>query len=288
MIKKGIILSGGKGTRLGPLTKATNKQLLPIYDKPLIFYPLSVLMLANIKEILILVNPEQKKNFFNILGNGKRYGIKLNYEIQKKPKGLPESFKIGAKFIGKDNVALILGDNFFYGQGLSDHLKKSETFLNGAMIFIKETKNPENYGIIKLKNKKIFKIIEKPKKFISNKAITGIYYFDNKVIKFAKSLTPSKRGETEIVDLLKIYQKNDQLKYQNIGRGTLWSDAGKPDDLLNISNYVYVYEKLELFKIACLEEISFKKGWINKNQIKNNIKFYGTCLYSDYLRKIIK
>ena len=288
MIKKGIILSGGKGTRLGPLTKATNKQLLPIYDKPLIFYPLSVLMLANIKEILILVNPEQKKNFFNILGNGKRYGIKLSYEIQKKPKGLPEAFKIGEKFIGKDNVALILGDNFFYGQGLSDHLRKSETFLNGAMIFIKETKNPENYGIIKLKNKKIFKIIEKPKKFISNKAITGIYYFDNKVIKYAKSLTPSKRGETEIVDLLKIYQKDNQLKYQNIGRGTLWSDAGKPDDLLNISNYVYAYEKLELFKIACLEEISFKKSWINKNQIKNNIKFYGTCLYSDYLRKIIK
>lgn len=288
MIKKGIILSGGKGTRLGPLTKATNKQLLPIYDKPLIFYPLSVLMLANIKEILILVNPEQKKNFFNILGSGKRYGIKLSYEIQKKPKGLPEAFKIGEKFIGKDNVALILGDNFFYGQGLSDHLRKSETFLNGAMIFIKETKNPENYGIIKLKNKKIFKIIEKPKKYISNKAITGIYYFDNKVIKYAKSLTPSKRGETEIVDLLKIYQKDNQLKYQNIGRGTLWSDAGKPDDLLNISNYVYAYEKLELFKIACLEEISLKKGWINKNQIKNNIKFYGTCLYSDYLRKIIK
>jgi len=288
MIKKGIILSGGKGTRLGPLTKATNKQLLPIYDKPLIFYPLSVLMLANIKEILILVNPEQKKNFFNILGNGKRYGIKLSYEIQKKPTGLPEAFKIGEKFIGKDNVTLILGDNFFYGQGLSDHLRKSETFLNGAMIFIKETKNPENYGIIKLKNKKIFKIIEKPKKFISNKAITGIYYFDNKVIKYAKSLTPSKRGETEIVDLLKIYQKDNQLKYQNIGRGTLWSDAGKPDDLLNISNYVYAYEKLELFKIACLEEISFKKGWINKNQIKNNIKFYGTCLYSDYLKKIIK
>ena len=288
MIKKGIILSGGKGTRLGPLTRGVNKQLLPVYDKPLIFYPLSVLMLANIKEILIIVNPEQKKNFFNILGNGKRYGIKLNYRIQKNPNGLPEAFKIGKKFIGKNNVALILGDNFFYGQGLSDSLKKSETFLNGAMIFIKETNNPEKYGIVKLKNKKIFKIIEKPKKYISNKAITGIYYFDNKVIKYAKSLKPSKRGETEIVDLLKIYQKYDQLKYQNIGRGALWSDAGKPDDLLNISNYVYGYEKLELFKIACLEEISFKKGWINKNQIKNNIKFYGACSYSDYLKKIIK
>lgn len=288
MIKKGIILSGGKGTRLGPLTKAVNKQLLPVYDKPLIFYPLSVLMLANIKEVLIIVNPEQKKNFFNILGNGKRYGIKLDYEIQKKPNGLPEAFKIGAKFIGKDNVALILGDNFFYGKGLSDHLKESETFLNGAMIFIKETNNPEKYGIVKLRNKKIFELVEKPKKYISNKAITGIYYFDNKVIRYAKNLIPSKRSETEIVDLLKIYQKNDQLKYQNIGRGTLWSDAGNPDDLSNISNYVCSYEKLELFKIACLEEISFKKGWINKNQIKNNIKFYGPCVYSDYLRKIIK
>ena len=283
-----MILSGGKGTRLGPLTKAVNKQLLPIYDKPLIFYALSVLMLANIKEILIIVNPEQKKSFFNILGNGRRFGIKINYEIQKKPNGLPEAFKIGAKFIGKDNVALILGDNFFYGQGLSDHLKKSETFLNGAMIFIKETNNPEKYGIVKLKNKKIFELVEKPKKYISNKAITGIYYFDNKVIKYAKNLIPSKRDETEIVDLLKIYQKNGQLKYQNIGRGALWSDAGNPDDLSNISNYVYSYEKLELFKIACLEEISFKKGWINKNQIKNNIKFYGACVYSDYLRKIIK
>ena len=149
MIKKGIILSGGKGTRLGPLTIGVNKQLLPVYDKPLIFYPLSVLMLANIKEILIIVNPEQKKNFFSILGNGRRYGIKLNYKIQKKPNGLPEAFKIGEKFIGKNNVALILGDNFFYGQGLSDNLKKSETFLNGAMIFIKETNHPEKYGIVK-------------------------------------------------------------------------------------------------------------------------------------------
>ena len=288
MIKKGIILAGGRGTRLSPLTKVINKQLLPVYDKPLIFYPLSVLMLANIKKILIIINRDQKKNFFNILGNGKRYGISLSYKIQKKPNGLPEAFKIGKKFIGKDNVALILGDNFFYGQGLSDNLKKSETFVNGALIFIKETNNPQNYGVIKFKNEKIFKIIEKPKKYISNKAITGIYYFDNNVIKYAKSLTLSKRGETEIVDLLKIYQKYGQLKYQKIGRGALWSDAGKPDDLLNISNYVYGYEKLELFKIACLEEISFKKKWINKKQIKNNIKFYGSCSYSDYLKKIIK
>ena len=288
MIKKGIILAGGKGTRLSPLTKVINKQLLPVYDKPLIFYPLSVLMLANIKKILIIINHDQKKNFFNILGTGERYGIELSYKIQKKPNGLPEAFKIGEKFIGRDNVALILGDNFFYGQGLSNNLKKSETFTNGALIFIKETNNPQNYGVIKFKNEKIFRIIEKPKKYISNKAITGIYYFDNNVIKYAKSLTPSKRGETEIIDLLKIYQKYDQLKYQMIGREALWSDAGKPDDLLNVSNYVYGHEKLELFKIACLEEISFKKKWIDKKQIKNNIKFYGPCSYSDYLKKIIK
>ena len=288
MITKGIILAGGKGTRLSPLTKVINKQLLPVYDKPLIFYPLSVLMLANIKKILIIINHDQKKNFFIILGTGERFGIELSYKIQKKPNGLPEAFKIGEKFIGRDNVALILGDNFFYGQGLSNNLKKSETFTNGALIFIKETNNPQNYGVIKFKNEKIFRIIEKPKKYISNKAITGIYYFDNNVIKYAKSLTPSKRGETEIVDLLKIYQKFDQLKYQMIGRGALWSDAGKPDDLLNVSNYVYGYEKLELFKIACLEEISFKKKWIDKKQIKNNIKFYGPCSYSDYLKKIIK
>jgi glucose-1-phosphate thymidylyltransferase len=163
-----------------------------------------------------------------------------------------------------------------------------KVIVTGALIFIKETNNPQNNGVIKFKNEKIFKIIEKPKKYISDKAITGIYYFDNNVIKYAKSLTPSKRGETEIVDLLKIYQKYEQLKYQKIGRGALWSDAGKLDDLLNISNYVYGYEKSELFKIACLEEISFKKKWINKKQIKNNIKFYGSCSYSDYLKKIIK
>jgi glucose-1-phosphate thymidylyltransferase len=288
MITKGIILAGGRGTRLSPLTKVINKQLLPVYDKPLIFYPLSVLMLANIKKILIIINPDQEKNFFNILGNGKRYGIELSYKIQKKANGLPEAFKIGEKFIGKDNVALILGDNFFYGQGLSDNLKIAETFKNGAMIFIKETNNPQNYGVIKFKNDEILRIIEKPKKYISNNAITGIYYFDNNVVKYAKSLIPSKRGETEIVDLLKIYKKYNQLKYLKIGRGALWSDAGKADDLLNISNYVSGYEKIELFKIACLEEISFKKKWIDKIQIKKNIKFYGLCSYSDYLKKIIK
>jgi glucose-1-phosphate thymidylyltransferase len=203
MISKGIILAGGYGTRLSPLTKAVNKQLLPIYDKPLIFYPLSVLMLANIKNILIIVNSKQTKHFKNLLGTGNRLGIKITYEEQKKPNGLPEAFKIGESFIKNDNVALILGDNFFYGQGLSGYLEKSKTFNEGALIFLKKVKNPQDYGVAYLKKDKIKNLIEKPKKFISDKAITGLYYFDNKVIKYAKQLAPSKRGETEITDLLK-------------------------------------------------------------------------------------
>ncbi len=194
MIKKGIILAGGTGTRLSPLTKAVNKQLLPIYDKPLIFYPLSILMLANIKNILMIVNPGQIENFKSLLGDGKRFGIKIQYKIQKKPKGLADAFILGKNFIKKDNVALILGDNFFYGQSLTDKLEKSLTHTVGSRIFLKNVKTPENFGVAKIINNKIKKIIEKPKKFISNYAITGLYFFDNKVIDYAKKLKPSKRG----------------------------------------------------------------------------------------------
>jgi glucose-1-phosphate thymidylyltransferase len=287
MIAKGIILAGGYGTRLGPLTKATNKQLLPIYDKPLIFYPLSVLMLADIKNILIIVNPKQIKNFKNLLGNGGRFGIKIRYKEQKKPNGLPEAFKIGEDFIKKDNVALILGDNFFYGQGLTAHLEKSKTFTEGALIFLKNVTNPQDYGVAYLEKNKIKSLIEKPKKYFSNKAITGLYYFDNKVIKYAKKLAPSERGETEIIDLLKLYKQNNNLFFNEIGRGALWSDAGKVDDLINIANYVNSYERLQQMKIGCIEEVALKKKWINKNQIKKNIKFYGKCIYSDYLKNIL-
>ena len=286
MIKKGIILAGGSGTRLSPLTKAVNKQLLPVYDKPMIFYPLSILMLANIREILMIVNPGQIENFKNLLGDGKRYGIKIKYKIQNKPRGLSDAFIIGKDFIKKDNVALILGDNFFYGQSLTNKLEKSLSHNTGARIFLKEVKKPENYGVAKITKNKIEKIIEKPKKFVSNYAITGLYFFDNKVCKYAKTLKPSKRGEIEITDLLEIYKKKHNLSFEHIGRGAIWSDAGKIDDLTNVSTYVESVEKVQGIKIACLEEISLFKKWINKNKIQENINFYGNCEYSNYLKKL--
>ena len=286
MIKKGIILAGGSGTRLSPLTKAVNKQLLPINDKPMIFYPLSVMMLANIKDILLIVNPGQINFFKNLLGNGSRLGISINYKIQNKPKGLPDAFILGENFINGDNVALILGDNFFYGQNLTKTLEKSSTHTKGAKIFLKDVTNPENYGVAKIKKNKILNIIEKPKTFISNKAITGLYFFDKNVSKFSKELKPSKRGELEITDLIKKYKKLNQLKFEIIGRGAIWSDAGKIKDLNNISNYVKSVEEVQNIKIACLEEISLIKKWINKKNISENIKFYGNCEYSNYLKKL--
>ena len=286
MIKKGIILAGGSGTRLSPLTKAVNKQLLPINDKPMIFYPLSVMMLANIKDILLIVNPGQINSFKNLLGNGSRLGININYKIQNKPKGLPDAFILGENFINGDNVALILGDNFFYGQNLTKTLEKSSTHTKGAKIFLKDVTNPENYGVAKIKKNKILNIIEKPKTFISNKAITGLYFFDKNVSKFSKELKPSKRGELEITDLIKKYKKLNQLKFEIIGRGAIWSDAGKIKDLNNISNYVKSVEEVQNIKIACLEEISLIKKWINKKDISENIKFYGNCEYSNYLKKL--
>ena len=286
MIKKGIILAGGTGTRLSPLTKSVNKQLLPIHDKPMIFYPLSVMMLANIRKILMIVNPGQMDNFKSLLGDGSRYGLKINYKIQNKPKGLPDAFNLGKSFIAKDNVALILGDNFFYGQSLTRKLEKSSKHKTGATIFLKEVLRPENYGIAKIKNVIIEKIVEKPKKFVSNNAITGLYFFDNNVGKYAKKLKPSKRKELEITDLINIYKKNNRLKYEVIGRGAIWSDAGKIQDLSNVSNYVKSVEEVQGIKIACLEEISLLKNWIDKNRIRQNIKFYGNCEYSNYLKKL--
>ena len=286
MVKKGIILAGGSGTRLSPLTKAVNKQLLPLYDKPLIFYPLSILMLANIKNILMIVNPGQIENFKNLLGDGKRYGIKITYKIQNKPRGLPEAFILGKNFIKNDNVALILGDNFFYGQSLTSKLEKSLLHKNGARIFLKKVKKPENYGIAKISKNNIEKILEKPKRFISDQAITGLYFFDNKVCKYAKTLKPSKRRELEITDLLNIYKKNKSLKFEFIGRGAIWSDAGKIDDMTNVSNFVESIEKVQGIKIACLEEIALFKKWITKKTILKNIKFYGNCEYSNYLKKL--
>ena len=288
MIKKGIILAGGKGTRMSPLTKAVNKQLLPIYDKPLIFYPLSILMLANIKDILIIVNKGQLDQYKKIIPDGKNLGIKIRYLEQNKPSGLPDAFVIGEKFIGKDNVAMILGDNFFYGQNLTSKLLNNTKLKKGARVVLHKVSKPDLFGVAKInKNNKIISIKEKPKKFLSDLAITGLYFFDNKVIKFAKSLKPSKRGEVEIVDLLNIYKLRNQLTADLIGRGGAWLDTGSIEDFYKTSAFVSAIENRQGFKIACLEEISFNKKWISKNEILRSIKFYGNCEYSQYLKKLI-
>jgi glucose-1-phosphate thymidylyltransferase len=288
MIKKGIILSGGMGTRMSPLTKAVNKQLLPIYDKPLIFYPLSILMLAKIKDILIIVNKGQLEQYKKLLPNGDNLGIKITYIEQEKPKGLPDAFILGEKFIGKESVAMILGDNFFYGQNLSTKLLECARIKNGAKVLLHKVRNPELFGVaVVSKDKKITQIKEKPKKFISNNAITGLYFFDNKVVKYAKSLKPSKRGEIEITDLLMKYKRNKKLSADFIGRGGAWLDTGSIEDYYKTIAFVQAIENRQGLKIACIEEIAFLNNWIKKKQILNSIKFYGKCDYSKYLKKLI-
>ncbi len=287
MIKKGIILAGGMGTRMSPLTKAVNKQLLPIYDKPLIYYPLSVLMLAGIKDILIIVNEGQLNQFKKIIPNGKNLGIKITYAEQSKPKGLPDAFIIGEKFIDKSNVALILGDNFFYGQSLTNKLKNCSKLSSGAKILLHTVSKPEMYGVAKINSKnKIIKIKEKPKKFISNHAITGLYFFDNNVVRFAKQLKPSSRNEIEIVDLLNKYKKKNKLYADLIGRGGAWLDTGSIDDFYKTTSFVAAVENRQGLKIACIEEIAYFNKWISKKHLHNAIKFYGNCEYSKYLKKI--
>mgnify|MGYP003951537385 FL=1 len=288
MIKKGIILAGGHGTRMSPLTKAVNKQLLPIYDKPLIYYPLSILMLSKIKDILIIVNKGQLNQYKKLFQNGKNLGLKINFIEQNYPKGLPDAFILGEKFIGKENVALILGDNFFYGQSLSEKLLKSKKLKYGAKVFLHKVSKPELYGVAKINNKnRIIGIKEKPKKYYSDYAITGLYYFDNKVIKYAKNLKPSKRNEIEITDLLKKYLSNKKLSAEIIGRGGAWLDTGSIEDFYKTSNFVSSVENRQGFKIACIEEISFNNKWIKKRNVLNAIKFYGNCDYSKYLKNLI-
>ncbi len=287
MIKKGIILAGGMGTRMSPITKAVNKQLLPIYDKPLIFYPLSILMLAKIRDILIIVNKGQLDQYKKIIPNGNRFGIKISFLEQDKPKGLPDAFILGKNFIKKDSVAMILGDNFFYGQSLSKMLKNCVKNKNGAKVVLHKVINPENFGVAVVKGKKIISIKEKPKKFISNFAITGLYFLDNKVVEFAKKLKPSKRNELEIVDLLNIYKNHNKLSAEFLGRGGAWLDTGSIEDFYKTTNFVSAIENQQGFKIACLEEIALNNKWIKKRDILEAIKFYGNCEYSKYLKKII-
>ena len=289
MIKKGIILAGGLGTRMSPLTKAVNKQLLPIYDKPLIYYPLSILMLAKIKNILIIVNKGQLNQYKKLFPESKNLGLNLSFKEQNKPVGLPDAFLIGEKFINNSNVAMILGDNFFYGQNLSGLLSNCVKLKQGAKIVLHNVKNPETFGVAKInpKNKKILKISEKPKKFVSNFAITGLYFFDKKVCEYAKKLKPSKRGELEIIDLIEQYKKKRKLSAELIGRGGAWLDTGSISDYYKTSAFVQAIENRQGFKIACLEEIALLNRWINKKNISKAIKFYGNCEYSNYLKKLI-
>ena len=287
MIKKGIILAGGMGTRMSPLTKAVNKQLLPIYDKPLIFYPLSILMLAKIRDVLIIVNKGQMDQYRKLIPDGKKLGMKIEYIEQDKPRGLPDAFILGEEFIKKDNVAMILGDNFFYGQSLSKMLFDCVKIKKGAKVVLHKVSNPEKFGVATVKGKKILSIKEKPKNSKSDLAVTGLYFFDNKVVKFANKLKPSKRNELEIVDLLNSYRKINQLSSEFLGRGGAWLDTGSIEDFYKTSNFVSAIENLQGFKIACLEEISLNNNWINKNKVYEAIKFYGNCDYSKYLKKII-
>jgi glucose-1-phosphate thymidylyltransferase len=288
MIRKGIILAGGLGTRMSPLTKAVNKQLLPLYDKPLIYYPLSVLMLAGIKKILIIVNKGQLNQFKKILPEKNNIGLSLEYKEQLKPGGLPQAFTIGEKFIGNDGVSLILGDNFFYGQSLTKILKKNINIKSGAKIFIHPVKNPHLYGVATLnKNKKVTSLIEKPKKTKSNFAVTGLYFFDNKVVELTKKLKPSKRGELEIIELLNLYKKKNKLKAEFIGRGGSWLDTGNINDFYEASNFISAIENRQGLKIACLEEIALNNNWINHKHLKDAMKFYGNCDYSKYLKSLI-
>ena len=288
MINKGIILAGGMGTRMSPLTKAVNKQLLPLYDKPLIYYPLSVLMLAGIKKILIIVNKGQLSQFRKILPEKNNLGISLEYKEQLRPGGLPEAFTIGEKFINKDSVSLILGDNFFYGQSLTKILRKNMNLNSGAKIFVHPVKSPHLYGVATLdKNRKIVKLEEKPKKTKSNYAVTGLYFFDNKVVELTKKLKPSKRGELEIIDLLNFYKRKKRLKAEFIGRGGSWLDTGNINDFYDASNFISTIEKRQGLKIACLEEIALNNNWIDKKEIKIAADFYGKCDYSKYLYSLI-
>ena len=287
MIKKGIILAGGMGTRVGPSTKAISKQLIPVAYKPIIFYSLSILMLLNIRDILIIVKPSDKLPFNKLLGDGRDFGIKIEYVVQNSPRGLPDAFILGKKFIKKDSVALILGDNFFHGQSLIELLNKaSKNFNTGANIFSYNVNNPQDYGVVEnLKNK--IRIVEKPNKTKSRKAITGLYFFDNDVVKLSNKLKYSKRGELEIVDLLNFYLDLNKLAISELGRGSAWLDTGTSKDILKASNYVEVLQDRQNQKIGCLEEIAFKKKWINKSKLRTRIKFYGSSEYSDYLNYLL-
>ena len=284
---KGIVLAGGSGTRLYPLTMVTSKQLLPIYDKPMVYYPLSTLMLAGIRDILLISTPHDLPNFKQLLGDGSRYGINLSYKVQPSPDGLAQAFILGEEFIGKDSCAMILGDNIFYGAGLTQHLQRAAKNKSGATVFGYYVDDPERFGVVEFDEAgKAVSLEEKPDKPKSNYAVTGLYFYDNKVCDYAKTLQPSDRGELEITDLNKVYLDKDNLNVVTLGRGYAWLDTGTVDSLHEAAEFIQAIENRAGIQVAALEEIAFYNGWINKEQLLKSAKQYGKAPYGKYLRKV--
>jgi glucose-1-phosphate thymidylyltransferase len=285
---KGIILAGGSGTRLYPITKGVSKQLLPVYDKPMIYYPLSVLMLSGIRDVLIITTPEDQSGFIRTLGDGSNFGINLTYEVQPSPDGLAQAFIIGEEFIGNDNVCLVLGDNIFWGQGFTPILKRAVEKQNGATVFGYQVNDPERFGVVEFdNNKNAVSLEEKPKNPKSNFAVTGLYFYDNSVVEMAKRVKPSDRGELEITTLNQMYLEQGNLSVETLGRGFAWLDTGTYESLLEAAMFVETIEKRQGYKVACLEEIAFNQGWLTVDEVRSSASVLSKNSYGQYLLDLI-